>query len=162
MAFYAEAGDIARLAMDIEDAGQQFYNKLASSSTEENAKNLFTYLANQEEQHKLIFGAIMQQTSQEQKQGEYVIDIVGQMRTMIDDLRTFVFNNQVFATGTGIDLPAAVTIAIHAEEESVRIYSEMKRVLTETFAPVLEKIISEEQKHLKILQDFQQTLQKTN
>jgi len=154
MAFYVEAADIARMAMDIEDAGQQFYNKLAATSADARAKSLFAYLANQEGQHKLIFGTILQQTAQDQKQQEYVIDILGQMKTIIDDLRAFVFNAEK-ASGTGIDLPAAVTLAIHGESESIRIYSEMGRVLTETFTPVLEKVIAEEQKHFKILQDFQ-------
>ena len=154
MAFYAEAADIARMAMDIEDAGQQFYTKLAATTPDAHAKSLFTYLAGQEGQHKLIFGTILQQTAQDQKQQEYVIDILGQMKTMVDDLRAFIFNAQN-ASGSGIDLPAAVTLAIHGESESIRIYGEMKRVLTETFTPILEKIITEEQKHLKILQDFQ-------
>lgn len=158
MAFYVEPSDIARMAIDIEDAGQQFYRKLAATGTDEEAKSIFSYLAQQEGQHKIIFGTILQQTAKEQKQQEYVIDIMGQMKTMIDDLRTFVFNAEK-TSGTGINLSAAVKLAIHGEEESIRIYSEMKRVLTDTFATVLEKVIGEEQKHFNILLDFQNKLQ---
>jgi rubrerythrin len=158
MAYYAEAADIARMAMDIEDAGQQFYNKLATTSANDEAKSLFSYLAGQEGQHKILFGTILQQTAKEQKQQEYVIDVVGLMKIMIDDIRDFVFSAEK-AVGAGIDLSAAVKLAIHGETESIRVYSEMRRVYTNTFTQVLSKIISEEQKHFDILQDFQNKLQ---
>jgi rubrerythrin len=156
MAFYAEPGDVAKLAMNIEDAGEQFYRKLADMVRDEKAKSLFSYLADQEEQHKIIFGVIVQEAKNE-KQSEYVIDIMSQMKTGISDLVTFVFpaeNNPDINT----DIFGALKIAVHAEEESIRIYSEMKRVFINRFTDVLSKVIAEEQKHRKILLDFQNTI----
>jgi rubrerythrin len=157
MAYFAEASEVARMAMNIEDAGNQFYLKLAATSSDEEAKSLFVYLAKQEEQHKIIFGTILQQTAKEQGQQEYVIDVLGLMKIMLDDIQNFVFNAEK-ADGGGLDLFAAVKLAIHGETESIRVYREIRRVYTNTFTQVLSKIIDEEQKHYKILSDFQSKL----
>ncbi len=155
MAFYAQPSDAARLAMDIEDAGEQFYRKLADISRDEKAKSLFSYLADQEAQHKIIFGVMMQEAKDE-KQSEYVIDVMSEMKTGIDDLKTYVFTGGT--PDNNLDIFAALQIAIHAEEESIKIYNEMKRVFIARFSDVLTKIITEEQKHRTILLDFKQTI----
>lgn len=156
MAFYAQSSDIARLAMDIEDAGWQFYRKLAAASEDEKVIKLFTYLADQEIQHKIIFETIARDVQNEQE-NEYVINVIAELETGISDLTTFVFPAHIDPS-THIDMETAIHNAIHAEEESIRVYSEMKRVFIDRFSTVLTKVITEEEQHRTILLDIQKNL----
>lgn len=156
MAFYAQSGDVARLAMDIEDAGWQFYRKLADISADEKVKSLFTYLAHQEAEHKIIFDRIRREAENE-PENEYVINVISLMQTEINDLKTFVFPEHIDPSAH-IDIHLALQIAIHAEEESIRIYSEIQRVFIDRFSDVLTKIVDEEKRHLALLLEFKKTL----
>jgi rubrerythrin len=156
MAYYAQSSDLVRLAMNIEDAGWQYYRKLASASEDEKTIQLFTYLADQEIQHKIIFETIAREAESEQEH-EYVIDVIREMQTGIHDLTTFVFPEHI-EPGTHIDMEIALDNAIHAEEESIRVYGEMKRVFIDRFSTVLTKVIAEEQRHREILLDYLKTL----
>jgi rubrerythrin len=157
MAYYAQSADIARLAMNIEDAGWLFYKKLADVSADKKVKELFQYLAYQEAQHKIIFEQMVHNMQQEQ-QNEYVIDVIRELETGISDLKRFVFPQHIDPS-SHIDLTVATEIAIRAEKESIRVYGEMKRVFINRFSSVLTRVIGEEQKHLSILVDFQKNQQ---
>lgn len=159
MSFYAQSSDIARLAMDIEDAGWQYYKKLAKISENTKVKELFTYLANQEAEHKIIFDRIARDV-QNQQENEYVINVIAELETGISDLKTFVFPSNIDPS-SHIDITVAIQNAIHAEEESIRVYNEMKRVFIDRFATVLTKVITEEEKHRAILLDLLITLPST-
>jgi rubrerythrin len=159
MAYYAQSADIARLAMDVEDAGWQFYRKLAGVSEDKKVKELFTYLSDQEAKHKIIFGSIVQEVQTEQE-NEYVIDVISEMQTGIRDIKKFIFPSEIDPSAH-IDIVVAIQIAIHAEDESIRVYTEMKRVLIDRFSNVLTKVITEEQNHREILLNLQKTFPST-
>ena len=156
MAFYAQSADIARLAMEIEDAGWVYYRKLAEASADREVKKIFTYLSDQEVQHKIIFEKISKEVTSQQ-QNEYVIDVVSQLETGISDLTTFVFPEKIDPS-SDINIPVAIKIAIHAEDESIGAYSEMKKVFIARFSDVLTRIIQEEEHHRRILLDYLKTL----
>jgi rubrerythrin len=157
MSYYVGVHEVARLAVDIEDAGNRFYTHLVQVSHDEKAKKLFLYLAEQETQHKIKFQTIADQAAKTETQAEYVVDIYGLMKAAIDDLQLYVFNEK--ATGNAYaHLSGAVAIGIHGEEESIRIYGMLKQSLVNKFAPVLEKIIAEEQEHLQFLFDYREIM----
>jgi rubrerythrin len=157
MSYYVGTHEVARLAVDIEDAGNRFYTHLVQVCRDGKAKKLFSYLAEQETQHKIKFQTIADETDKTEIQSEYVIDILGLMKSAIDDLQKYVFNEKA-AVNTDLLLSGALAIGIHGEEESIRIYSVLKNSLTNRFAPVLEKIITEEQEHLQFLFDYREVM----
>lgn len=159
MAFYAQSTDLVRLAMDIEDAGWQFYKKLADTSEVKKVKELFIYLASQEAEHKIIFNKIAKD-AQNVQENEYVINILAEMETAISDLKMFVFPQKIDPS-PHINMTVAIQIALHAEDESIRVYSEMKRVFIDRFSDVLTKVITQEQHHRILLLNLQQTLLST-
>jgi len=157
MGYYFSPYRIAEMAMQVEEAGVEFYKNLASRNKDETTKKVFLFLADQELSHYKGFSVVASEMKQNNSEYEYSIDVARLLQQSIDDLKDSAFNTNSPKTDS-IDIKKCLDIAIHIEEESARIYQEIYKSFIEKFHKVILKIINEEEKHLKTLLNVKEKL----
>ncbi len=143
---------IAEMAVDIEKEGFKFYQRLAAYSSELRIKQLFLSLAQDEKMHESAFAGIAKDARAAKEVHGYSIDIAEMMKNGINKLKGVMAN--AFPADREIDMHQALAIAMNNEVLAVKVYTEIANAYSEQFSKVLEKIIAEENSHLKKLQDL--------
>lgn len=143
---------IAEMAMGVEEAGVNFYKTLATVVDDKKLKDIFTALAKAELGHRDTFKNIADSFRKDDFD-EYSINFPMLMKNYIDKIKEATFNMRSFSKNPA-SIEEAIGIAIHTEQESIRIYTEIKNMFIERFHKIFESIISEERKHLEILTDI--------
>jgi rubrerythrin len=153
-----QASDIVEIAVRIEENGVNFYRFAEQLAKQEEAKKLFSSLAEAEVAHKRTFEGIFAKmdklTQPESYQGEYAAY-----------LRAYVDNNIIFTKeimdkelAKVKDTIGAIDFAIKRELDSILYYHEIKRLVPESQHVSIEKIIEEERKHFSVLTDMKKRL----
>lgn len=147
---------IAEMAMSVEEAGVIFYERLATLVDDPKLKQIFTTLSKAELGHRDTFRGIAD-SSLKDGLSEYSVDLSLLMKNHIDKLKEAAFNMRSFSNKP-TTIQEALSIAIHIEQEAIRIYTEMRNTFIERFHEVLSGIIEEEKKHSEILHDIKTRL----
>lgn len=152
------ASEIVEMAIEIEINGRDFYNSVAAKAKNVKPKNLFKFLASEEEKHiekfKEILGSVKKYEPKEAYPEEYFAHI------------NALASNQVFTqkdkgaqvAASAKDENAAVDIGIKAEKDSITFYEDMKKIVPEGDKGIVDDVIAEEQKHLEELISLRGTL----
>ena len=149
-----QASDIVEIAVRIEENGVNFYRFAEQLAKQEEAKKLFSSLAEAEIAHKKTFEGIFAKmdklTPPESYDGEYAVY-----------LRAYVDNNIIFTKevmdkelAKVKDTIAAIDFAIKRELDSILYYHEIKRLVPAAQHAAIEQIIEEERKHFYILTEM--------
>lgn len=134
------------LAIQMEEDGRKFYEKLAGEADEPELKSIFTLLAAEEEHHRDIF--------QDMKKGE---DPVKADSRLIEEARSAF--KKLLEKRDAIDIlrkdPDGYRHTIKAEEAYIRMYEEMaKKEKNEHAARLMLQIAEEEKHHLSIMENI--------
>ncbi len=154
------ASDIVEFAVRIEENGANFYRYAVQLIKDEDGKNIFTKLADEELKHKRtfekIFAEIEKATPPESYTGEYAAY-----------LHNYVDNNIIFkkealeAEASKVkDTVSAINFAIQRELDSISYYNEIKVIVPASQHAPVDAIIAEERKHFMILTNLKQKLSK--
>jgi rubrerythrin len=147
MAYYFSMSDILSLAAENEVAGEVFYAGLATISPTEDVRKILTFLSDQEKNHQTAFLEMAKQMGTLEREQEYAIDIMAEMRAAIREMQ-----ERAFTPPSGIldttSLTRAIDIGINTETVSITVYSAMEHSFTDQFKPVLNAIIAAEHSHL--------------
>jgi len=150
--------EIVEIGIQIEKNGRDFYNTLVNQSKNQKAKDIFKYLAGEEEKHiaafKKILGAVHKYEPAESYPGEYF----SYMNALA---REHIFTEK--DKGSEIAKRAkgdrnAVELGIGFEKESIIFYEGMKKVVPEADLKVIQGLIAQEQEHLRKLSELKSTL----
>jgi rubrerythrin len=148
------ASDIMEVAIRIEENGINFYKFAEQIAKQEDAKKLFSHLAEAEAAHKRtfekFFATMEKYTPDERYAGEYSAYV-----------RNYVDNNLIFTKevmdkqlAKVTDTVAAFEFAMQRELDSILYYHEIKNLVPAAQHDAIEKIIDEERKHYAILCDM--------
>lgn len=151
------AYQVAEMAMGVEEAGASFYERLAAVAEDETLKDIFIALAKAELSHREQFRGIADSFRNDDR-NEYAVDLCLLMKNYIDSLKAAAFTLQSFSKNP-TRIHDAIDIAIHTEQEAIRIFTGMHNAFIERFRGVLSAIIEEEKKHLAIVGDIKTRLQ---
>ena len=143
--------EIVELAIQIEENGRDFYLSLTKLSDKPEAIKVFEYLANAEEKHIAAFRTIFNFTCNYEPEGVYPDEYFSYMNSLA--------SQHVFTkAGKGLEVAKEVKsyeegidLGIKFEEESIAFYQGMKDILPESSKEIVDKLITEEQEHLKVL-----------
>jgi len=149
-----EASDIFEIAMRIEENGCNFYRYAVQITTDKEAKEMFAWLAGEEDKHKMLFkdmlSKIEAQAPPESYPGEYG-----------EYLHDYADNNLIFKKDVMdaemariTDTPSAIDFAIRRELDSILYYHEIKGFVHASEHAAIERIINEERKHFKMLSEM--------
>ncbi|MBN1615248.1 MAG: ferritin family protein [Deltaproteobacteria bacterium] len=142
-----DASDIVSFAVRIEENGMNFYRYAVQISKDEDAKKIFSQLADEEAKHKRIFekifAAMEKQTLPEGYEGEYAAY-----------LHNYVDNNVIFTKevmdqelAKVKDTLSALDFALRREMDSILYYHEIKSLVPPHEHGTIEEVIAEERRH---------------
>ena len=138
--------DLVNIAIGIERRGITFYDVMAKSSENEEARVVFEGLVLMEREHIKIFEDMLgKPESPGAGGGSGYIEALLDSAVFTDDLIT-----SEMAMQADSDIKA-LELGINAEKDSILFYYEMKDRMPQVVAPVINRIIAEEKSHLQQL-----------
>jgi len=147
-------GEVVQLGIQIEKNGRDFYSTVAMSSKEDKAKQIFQYLADEEKKHIRLFENILSDIEEYESSGLYTEEYFAYLRALSEE---YVFTKE--KKGQEIaqkvkDDREAIEIGIDAEKDSILFYNEMKKLVIKDRHGALNKLIEQEQEHLRKLSEL--------
>jgi len=155
------SSDLINIAIGIEKRGIAFYDVIAKSTDNAEARDVFRYLADMERMHIHIFQGMLGEANKYQRQENYTGEYAAYLQALVDSA---VFTDDSItsemATQVGSDIEA-MELAIGAEKDSILFYYEMKEIMPQPTQPAVNKIIAEEKSHLRELSELKKKLAAT-
>lgn len=155
--------EVLKIAINMEGEGLAFYSSLAKSVKDAKVKEIFSILADEEEDHLDDFKKAYNEltSSQDSSQGydDYTVDEY--IRHLVET-GVFTQKDEVKRLTAKIktDLDA-LRIGIQAEKDAILFYTEAsKNTKNKEGQKTFEFLASEEKKHLKLLADLLKALKK--
>lgn len=149
-----EASDILEIAIRIEENGSGFYRYAVQMTKDEEIRRIFTYLADDEERHKILFKEMLSKVEKYKMPESYPGEYGAYLRDYVD-------SNIVFTEkATDSELPdvkdtlSAINFAIRRELDSILYYQEIKRFLPKGQHDIIYRIIDEERGHFERLSEI--------
>ncbi|MFH1478302.1 MAG: ferritin family protein [Candidatus Omnitrophota bacterium] len=154
--------EVIEMGINIEKNGRDFYNKVSSSSKNKKAKEIFDFLAKEEEKHIERFEVLLNGVEKYEPQGAYSGDYFSYIKALSDEhVFTKKDKGSSLAETVSSDIQA-IDMAIGFERDSILFYHEMKRFTLEKEAGIVDKLLDEERAHLTRLLGLRRVLwQKT-
>jgi rubrerythrin len=158
MANVFSGSEIVELGIQIEKNGGDFYNTLAAESKNEKAKDIYKFLAGEEEKHIAIFQKILNSVHKYEPQGTYPGEYFAYMNALASD---YVFTQK----NKGVEIARrikndkeAIDLGIGFEKDSIIFYEGTKKAVPEDEQKIVESLILQEEGHLKKLIDLKKTI----
>ncbi len=151
--------EIVELGIQIEKNGKDFYTALVTESKDEKAKEIFQYLAGEEEKHISVFQGILDRMDEKYEPPEfYPGEYFAYMNVLAGE---YVFTRKdkgkEIAQRVKND-KEAVDLGIKFEKDSILFYVGLKEVVSKNDQKTVDTLIMQEQEHLKKLSDLKKTL----
>lgn len=154
--------EIVKIAINIEESGQELYQSLESKAKDRKLKLMWKYLKEQEEAHRQIFQEMLDNV------GEYIVHEFspGEYEAYLRAIATeYIFTQMIIKgkikKGFRSDMEA-VKFGIFVEKESILAYSALREYILPGKQAVLDKVINEERKHLIDFVVLKDSLKKEN
>lgn len=145
------ASEIVELGIQIEKNGRDFYNTLAEESKNAKAKDIFAYLAKEEEKHITVFQGILGKVEKYEPPESYPGEYFAYMNALAGEY-VFTKRDKGAAIARKIKNDSqAFDTAIGIEKESIIFYEGMKKIVPAYDQEIVNELIVQEQNHLRIL-----------
>jgi len=148
MANVFAGSEIVEMGIQIEKNGKDFYEILVEQSKDKEAKDIFKYLAREEEKHIDIFRKILNSVHKYEPPESYPGEYFAYMNALASE---YVFTRKnkgkEIAKNTKSD-EEAIKLGIKVEKDSIIFYEGMKKVVPENQHKVIDELIIEEKRHL--------------
>lgn len=153
-----KGSEIVGIGIQIEKNGRDFYNTLVGRAKEQKSQELFKFLAGEEERHIAVFEKILSGLEKDDSLDSYPGEYASYMQNLASE-HIFIQKDKGIqvAEGTNND-KEAIELGIKFEKDSITFYEGMKKVVKEYDHKIIEKLIEQEQAHLKQLSDLSKLL----
>lgn len=154
------AAEIVTMAVEAEKNGLAFYQAMVSKAKDENAQNIFAFLAKEEAEHKNTFQTLLEDLPSidmsHTDEAEYhnYLNAFAATRIFKPDVN---IDELVQAITSDVE---AVDIAIRTEKESILFYYELREKVQSEGRGNINEIIKEEKIHLARLVQLREALVK--
>jgi rubrerythrin len=148
-----EASDIVEIAIRIEENGANFYKFAEQIAKQEEAKQLFARLADEELNHKKTFEGIFAKLDNANPPESYPGEYSAYLRDYVDSNIIFTKEAMSKELANVKDTVGALDFAIKREMDSILYYHEIKRFVPAGQHATLDQIIEEERKHFAKLSE---------
>src|SRR3989338_5788821 len=152
------ASEVVEIGIQIEKNGMDFYNTLFNNSNTAKAKEIYKYLAKEEEKHIAVFQKIFDCVEKYELVEAYPGEYFAYMNALASG---YVFTQkergEKIAKGIKSDKEAVET-GIGFEKDSIVFYEGMKRMVPEYDQKILRELIAQEESHLMQLTDLKRVL----
>jgi rubrerythrin len=150
--------EVVDLALQVEKNGRDFYNAVAANSRKDKPRQLFEFLAQEEERHIITFQKLMEKVEKYDPPEVYADDYIAYMNALASE---HIFTRQ----GQGVEQAKkastdldAVSLGIKFESDSIIFYEGMKQMVPVYDHKILNEIIEQEKMHLVKLSELKTML----
>ncbi|MBU0709834.1 MAG: ferritin family protein [Candidatus Omnitrophica bacterium] len=150
--------EIVEIGIQIEKNGRDFYNTAADKSKEPEAKELFKFLAGEEEKHITVFKKILDSVEKYEPAEAYPGEYFSYMNSLASE---YVFTQK----DKGKEIAKAlktdkevVDKGIGFEKDSITFYQGVKKAVPEYDKKTIDQLIVQEQSHLQKLTEIKSKL----
>ena len=157
MAVIFSAREIAEAAVEKEKKRKGFYEKVSELSTNTDMKDLFQFLAEEEDRHVAAFAQIRDSLPEEAHPEEYTEDMEAYMDSVIDDRLYSDIDSKEFVQ-KAIDAKDVFRLAIGFEKDAILYFREFLPFLTESDRKVVVDLIEQEKGHIRKLAEMQKQM----
>ncbi len=161
MGIFFSGRELIEIAIGIEKNGATFYDSLAGSTENPEAKGTYKYLAGQEREHAAIFQKMLSLVSDYKPPETYTEDYNRYLKALIDSL-IFTDDKVTLEMARKVNSDTeAIQVAMGAEKDSILFYIEVRGIVRRSERRVVSEIIEEERSHLRQLMDIKKGLRKS-
>lgn len=148
------ASDIVEVAIRIEENGINFYKFAEQIARQEDAKKLFSQLAQAEAAHKRTFEKFFADMEKYNPPEQYAGEYSAYLRYYVDN--NLIFTKEIMDRQLAkvTDTVGAFEFAMQRELDSVLYYHEIKNMVPAAQHEAIDKIIEEERRHYTMLCDM--------
>lgn len=146
--------EIVELGVQIEKNGRDFYNTLAEQSKNNKARDIFKFLAGEEEKHITAFQKILDKVVRYEPSESYPGEYFAYMNALAGD---YIFTQKDKGREIAKKIKSdkeAIDSGIGFEKDSILFYEGMKQVVLENEHAVLEQLLEQEKSHLRKLSEL--------
>jgi rubrerythrin len=158
MSIIFSGGDLINIAIGIERRGIMFYDIMAKSTDNEEARAVFEGLADMEREHIRIFEDVLGEVDKHPPRETSTRGYSDYLQALLD---AAVFTDDMITSEIAAQADSdikALELAISVEKDSILFYYEMRDSLPQRAAPMLNRIIAEEKSHLQQLSEIKKKL----
>jgi rubrerythrin len=161
MGIFFSGRELIEIAIGIEKNGAIFYNSLAGSTKNLEAKGTYRYLADQEKEHAAVFQKMLSLVSDYKPPETYTEDYNRYLKALIDSL-VFTDDKVTLEMAKKVKSDAeAIQVGVGAEKDSILFYMEVRELVRPAERKVVKKIIDEEKSHLRQLTGIKKGLRES-
>ena len=157
MAVLFSAREIAEAAVEKERKRKGFYEAVSELSTNRDMKELFEFLADEEEKHVEAFTQIRDNLPVEDHPEEYDADMQAYMDSVIDERLYSGMDSRGFVR-EAIDAKSVFQLAIGFEKDAILYFYEFLPYLAESGRKVVANLIEQEKGHIRKLADMKRRM----
>lgn len=150
--------EIVELGIQIEKNGRDFYNALVEQLKNQKAKETFKYLAGEEEKHIAVFQNILDSVHKYEPPETYPGEYFAYMNALARD---YVFTQKDKGKEIAKNVKGdkeAISLGIGFEKDSIIFYVGMKKVVPEYDHKIVDRLITQEQDHLRQMSEIKESL----
>jgi len=154
MANVFAGSEIVEFGVQIEKNGRDFYQTLAKAMKAQKVKEMFDYLAGEEEKHIAVFKKILDSVEKYEPPEAYPGEYFAYMSALASD---YVFTQKDKGTEIAKKVKndrEAIEMGIGFEKDSILFYEGMKKVTPEYDRKIVDELIWQEQGHLRLLSEL--------
>lgn len=153
------AKEIFQTAINMEINGEKFYKQLTERIQDHYAKDMFGFLAKEEEAHKKIFENMLNQIHDISETKTFYGEYFAYLHSYVDS-NIFSFDKLKKEIDKLKEIVSAIDFAIRRELDSIAYYQEIKIWVPAKDHSIIDTIIDEERKHFVKLIGFKKKLYK--
>lgn len=142
------ASEVVQLGIQVEKNGRDFYLAVAEKSKVDKAKQIFQYLANEEEKHIKVFEDILSSIEKYEPPEAYSEEYFSYLRALSEE---YVFTKEKKGEEIAQKVKEdreAIELGVGFEKDSILFYNEMKKFVLKGGQKTIDKLIEQEQEHL--------------
>ena len=150
--------EIVEIGIQIEKNGRDFYNTVSKNSKSTKAKDIYKYLATEEEKHIAAFKNILDSVEKYEPAEAYPGEYFAYMNALAS---AYVFTQKEKGEEIAKKIKSdkeAVEKGIAFEKDSIVFYEGMKRVVPDFDRKIVDELIVQEQSHLAQLTELNKIL----
>lgn len=153
MSVFFDASEIVRFAVRIEENGEKFYRYAVRTTVDEDAKEIFDHLADEEIKHKKTFEDMLSEIKKDEPFESYPGEYLAYLRDYVDRI---IFADEVLDRKISKvrDTSSAIDFGIQRELESILYYQEIKKFVLESQHNLVDRILDEERRHFSELSEL--------
>jgi rubrerythrin len=156
--FYS-AVEVIEMAVQTEKAGKGFYEGVAKKTNNNQLKELFDFLAQEETKHQAIFSELYKTIKESPQTMPYNWEELKLYLAAITESRFFLGKDKAINLVKEAKTPQkAIEQALDFERDTMLFYNEITTIVAEKDRPVVTKIIEQEKSHIRKLQALKSTL----